>query len=215
MTITDLRVDWNEAFDNEPRIKVLLAPPKPANSDFIWRCNDRRDIWYAEYGSEARYFHGREDKPDRGYGGSMFNLNMANGSVVTLIGPWASRPAFPNALGFGPCTDASITYDPEVWERGYTFLSGAVRMDEVVDYIEAHPELNAIVVQSGAFYTLRHADGKCVKCHGTGVRDIGNGMLINCSRCREWTAVPVEETTLGEDGLKALEWAKGQTIIDG
>ena len=126
MKLLKAKVDWMEKFGNDPRLKVLVD--KVPNKEDL-RYSYKNGLYYAELDGYVSFFSYRG--PGNGFGGNVFDIVMTDGRNVSLVGPWSSRAAVANSVGFGPCLDVSITENPDSYERGYTFCSGHILMDLV------------------------------------------------------------------------------------
>lgn len=124
MEIRNIMIDWMEGYANDPEIKVLVDEiPK----DFIYE--KRGSLYFAEKEGCVRFFY--YERPDRGYGGTKFELKMEDGSTVILKGPWSSNSMTMNGAGFNPSIEVAMTEEVEVFKRGYTFYAGAMTVEKV------------------------------------------------------------------------------------
>lgn len=128
MRVTDAKVEWNEDVANNPRLQVLVDEIPPTES-MVFQSAKNKQIWYAEKDGYVRFFAGHPEKDGDGYGGRSYKLNTKEGEVV-LNGPYSSRAGVMNKEGFGPCVDVSITTDPSVLDKGYTFSSGSITLEK-------------------------------------------------------------------------------------
>ena len=120
------RVDWYDNFDNSPQIKVLVDElpkrhvykkiPKPGGA-----------LYYSDTGGIVRFYSYTEGD-QKGYGGAVFELELEDGTVDKIKGPWSSRAGAMNRY-FPLCLNATMTDDPEVMRRGHTFYAGAISFD--------------------------------------------------------------------------------------
>lgn len=120
MDVLAARVNWVENFDNTPRFEVLLSrepkPPVFQQKDYLYWGEDNGFV-------EFFYYH----SPGKGYGGSKFTINV-NGQTKTLIGPWSSRAGIMNKY-FPHCMEVSWVSDKASYDRGYTFIVGAITLE--------------------------------------------------------------------------------------
>lgn len=128
--IMDVRPNWHEEFDNPASFEVFLDCVAQ-NSDMVWQ--HRNGIYAANCGVDVSFYAYRA--PGQGYGGRVYEIKMQDGTTKKLIGPWsgsayAASATFPEWI----CTDVSITSEPKVWNKGYTFYSGAVLVSALVDW---------------------------------------------------------------------------------
>ena len=134
MRVINAEVDWKEDVANNPRLQVLVDEIPPIESMVFQSAGDRR-IWYAEKDGYVRFFSGHPETDGDGYGGRSYELNTKEGSVV-LNGPYSSRAGVMNKKGLGPCVDVSVTTDPNVLEKGYTFNSGSITLEKAKEAIK-------------------------------------------------------------------------------
>lgn len=134
MKILNARVDWMEGFANDPRLEVLVDE-LPEWGDMRFR--ERSGLYYAELEGFVNFmYYGGNGENTGGYGGRHFDLKMTNGMTETLRGPWSSRAGCVNRAGFPHCIEVSITDEPDVWERGYTFMAGALTVEKAHECLE-------------------------------------------------------------------------------
>lgn len=126
MKVIKGRVDWFEGRANRPRIE-LLVDRIPRLEELRYRYN--HGLWYGELDGYVSFFSWTGPSNEGGYGGRAFKLKTVDGDDVTLLGPWSSNSMDMNRVGFGPCLEASVIEEPAGFERGYTFMAGAVTLD--------------------------------------------------------------------------------------
>lgn len=84
--------------------------------------------YYNEIDGDVSFFF-HNPRNEQGYGGAIFKGKLEDGTEFSVRGPWSSNPGAMKKL-FGVDTmDVSITDDPEVWERGYTFYAGHITVE--------------------------------------------------------------------------------------
>jgi hypothetical protein len=149
MKILDMRVNWHLPYGNEPTLCLLVDDIPHTDSLRFRRLGN---IYYAEYEGYARFFSWNGRCNEGGYGGGKFAIKMADGSNVTLLGPWSSRAGHVNHIGFGPCLDISIADNDRDFRLG-PFLSAAVTK-ALID--EALPKFLPEIA-------LHHVEGKIDK----------------------------------------------------
>lgn len=120
MRCLKLKIDWNYGCSNNPAIRALVNRI-PETNDLRYR--KKGHLYYAELDGFASFFS--YNGPGEGYGGACFRVILEDGTVEVLKGPWSSSPSTVNAAGFGPCLPLTVTEEPEVWRRGYTFFAAA------------------------------------------------------------------------------------------
>lgn len=137
MEVENVAVDFKHGYGNSPELEVQVDNI-PDRSEIIYQSTDNRKLWYGETDGYANFFAGHPDNPGDGYGSRKFTLQTENGEVV-LTGPYSSRAGVINMKGFGPVVGVKLTDDPDVIDRGYTFLSGSITLEkaqEAVDMVE-------------------------------------------------------------------------------
>lgn len=122
MEVLNAKVDWNLRWANPPSL-YLLVDKIPDDLEY----EQRGSLYFAEKEGFVNFFY--YHVPDQGYGGRKFHLKMKDGSEKVLIGPWSSNSSAMNAGGFPLCMECTITDDPKVWEKGYTFYAGAILVE--------------------------------------------------------------------------------------
>ena len=122
MKILKAEIQLYKDFDNAPNIKILVDKI-PSHNMMIY--NQKEYIYYAQCGGYVSYYS--YTGPDEGYGGRTFELNMADGSVKKLKGPWHCGSRIANKY-FDECVECTITEDPIAWKNGFTFYSGAITL---------------------------------------------------------------------------------------
>ena len=111
-----------------PRFNIrLLVDRIPERSEM--RFTNKGHCWFSERGGYVEYFGWTPPSNNGGYCSRYFDIIMEDESKVTLLGPWSSRSSEINKLGFTPSLEVSITDDPKVFWRNYTFYAGAVTVD--------------------------------------------------------------------------------------
>ena len=131
MKILKARIEWMLKYANAPNIR-LLVDKLPDHKDL--RYERRGNLYFAEKDGYADFYS--YSRPDEGFGGREFRLTMVDGSEAVLKGPWSSRAAVMNGAGFPPTIPVSITDDPAVWERGFTFYGAHVTVDFVMPVLK-------------------------------------------------------------------------------
>lgn len=101
MDILGYLVDWqSESPDTHPFLSILVNGLNDIlkTLDNNFKYEKYKDIYFAEYYGFVSYFY--YEKPDCGYGGEAFNLQMIDGTTEKLIGPFSSRAGFINNLQY-------------------------------------------------------------------------------------------------------------------
>ncbi len=121
MKIISAKVDWHEQYSNHPNL--LIETDKLPEYDTM-RYQERMGIYYAEREGFASYFY--YTSPDVGFGGREFPITMKDGTKKTLKGPWSSRAACVNLMGFGPILD--VVFKEADSKYKYCDTAGAVTL---------------------------------------------------------------------------------------
>src|ERR1051326_7587374 len=97
MEVLAARVNYNEQFDNPPRLEILVDKfPNPMM--FESKVDGDGVAYFGERdGLVQFYFSDPRDKS--GYGGRSFTLAMKDGSEKIITGPWSSNSSYMNSLG--------------------------------------------------------------------------------------------------------------------
>ena len=127
MKVLQTSVDWYPGYANSPQLKVLVDK---APDHSLLRYEKRGGLYFAHLDGYVSFFY--YDKPGDGYAGRVFDITLLDGTQVSLKGPWSSRAGCVNNAGFEPCLNVSLTDDPTVWTRGYTFFAAAVTLKAVL-----------------------------------------------------------------------------------
>jgi len=152
MQVKGLKVYWENDFSNDAILEVIVDNIPDYSEIMEYECKkfEKIELYYAsdeKTGLVNFYLSDFEDH--RGFGGRSFKLNMKDGSVVTLVGPWSSRPAIFHKAGFPFCTNIYIT------EERYNHCSYAAfmlnsKLEELIK--EFLPELQYYIAANGKIY---------------------------------------------------------------
>lgn len=97
-------IEWYPRAINRPRIEVEFDGPAPKQEEFKYLCKveEQGTMYYSlPVGDEVDYmFHNPHN--ERGYGGRVYKLNMLDGRVVEVKGPWSSRNGGLNGPDYNP-----------------------------------------------------------------------------------------------------------------
>lgn len=134
MKILAAKADWCETFDNHPRLKILVDK-MPDHDKRIYKVKSysggRRAFFSSTEGLVNFFLHNPKD--EKGYAGRVFTAKLEDGSEVKVKGPWSSNYMFMSEEFGVPCTDITITDDPKVWERGYTFYGSNITVELAIE----------------------------------------------------------------------------------
>ena len=124
-------VNWMEGWANPPKL-VVHMDDYPDAGRFIFE--ERNGCYFAvdQASGVVRFFYYAQ--PGRGYGGRDFTLRMKDGSERTLSGPWSSRCACMNEVGFPHSVECVI-----VTKEGHN-VSGALLIDKAKELLRAADE---------------------------------------------------------------------------
>ncbi len=133
MKIIDVRPKWMEEFDNVPTFDVLVSE-KPSFTVY----QERDTLYVAQDGVILCHFS-YDGKPNEGFGGWRRTVTMLDGTTRDIVGGWYSgahsiNSVFPELL----CTDCGYTASHDDWQRGYTFTSSQVLLEELVAWYAAN-----------------------------------------------------------------------------
>lgn len=128
MEILKANINFKKGYANPPTMRVLVDKI-PSVGDMIYE--ERAGCYLAEKDGYVNFFY--YDRPGEGYGGAIFNrsIKQDDGTTkkVSFKGPWSSRPSAMNMRFDIQCVGVSITDEPDVFEKGYTFMSGAITLE--------------------------------------------------------------------------------------
>jgi hypothetical protein len=168
MKVLDARVNWNIGWNNDPELEILVGKI-PDSADL--RYEAKGGIYFAELeGYVSFFYHSGEPEQQEGYGGRSFALTMKDGSTVVLKGPWSSRSACANAVGFTPSVEVSIFTSSESWLRGFTAFAGHITEELYLSTVERF-FTGTVKVEKGVRcgeprLLLRYTEDPCEVCKG-------------------------------------------------
>jgi hypothetical protein len=159
--IQNVKIDWMEGWGNSPRIEVLFDK-LPNQDELAYECAD--NCYLAIEGDYASFWTWNGNGNNRGMGGHEFDIHMRDGSTVTLRGPWSSNSQAMNERFPMHVVEASVTDNPVVFARGYTFNAAAVTVNALLEYLRQHPDADwrVGIVQNytGRWYNVVRANGE-------------------------------------------------------
>lgn len=146
MKILKAKVQWNKGFANSPEF-MALVDAYPSAEDFKYVAGPC-GIYYAELDGAVDFFY--YSSPGEGYGGRHFKLNMVDGSIKTLKGPWSSRAGAMNRFMMSeffhqqtdfdsppmPCSEVLVFTKELEYDRGYTAISGSFTLPRLLECAE-------------------------------------------------------------------------------
>lgn len=131
MKVLDARIRDHSDTYNPHRLELLVDAMPDTRQMRHEMLVEKDAIYY--FANEGGYVHFGVHHPgnERGYGGAIVEVTDTEGVVYKFRGPWSSRPEV-MFVRFGiksvPC---SITDDPRVFEKGYTFFAADVDLNIV------------------------------------------------------------------------------------
>lgn len=128
--ILDAKIEWFKGCANSPQFK-LLVDKIPSIEELVY--DEKRDgagtMYFAEKDGYVDFMY-HTPRNENGYGGRKWTIKVrkSGGSVEERIvkGPWSSNSPAMNGAGYHPSVEVTITDDPDVWKRGFTFYAGHV-----------------------------------------------------------------------------------------
>ena len=121
-------VNWMEGWANPPKLEVHIDV-EPNKDEFVYE--QRGGCYFAvePETSSVRFFY--YEAPGRGYGGHVFHIDLVDGTKKKLVGPWSSRCACMNEVGFPHSTEVTFIL-PDGSHR-----SGALLIDKAKELLHA------------------------------------------------------------------------------
>jgi len=140
MKILKAKVRNSTEFDNLPTLEVLVDEI-PDYKSLVYE--QKGCCYFAEKDGLVDFYY--YSSPGEGYGGSKFSIIMKDGSTKVLEGPWSGNSLGMEQAGFMRSVNVSLTDDPKVFEKGYTFSGAHLTLDK---FIEACKVADCLVAQS-------------------------------------------------------------------
>lgn len=153
MKILDAKIRNYSEFDNLPTLEVLVDKI-PDRDSLVY--DQKGSFYFAEKDGYVSFFH--YSRPGEGYGGRKFTINV-NGKQKYLIGPWSSNSVSMEQAGFQRTANVSLTDDPKVMEKGYTFYGANLTFEK---FEEACKIANGLVGQDR--HGFLHPMPRCEDC---------------------------------------------------
>jgi hypothetical protein len=85
MKVSNLEIDWNLAFGNDPMI-VLHVDELPTVQYQVFEDKERHLYWGERDGFVEAYLYNPKDQS--GFGGALTPLELTTGEVIQIKGPW-------------------------------------------------------------------------------------------------------------------------------
>lgn len=150
--LSDAFVAWDV---NHSWLTLTIVPKDKEAYDTLFK-GFRYDVRESEWGSMCYYAHNElgmvrffthNKENETGFGGSPYELELTDGTFVTIKGPWSSSPTSMMKLGFTPCdeiTCAPSTSANMTWEAMQAvvdhFCPGFTVSGDVTDWADSGPE---------------------------------------------------------------------------
>lgn len=154
MNLVKAMIDWNMGLGNTPKFEAIFDQV-PEWGSWVWKRHQGEPAYFSEQDGYVSFLYGGE-KPDRGFAGRRFNLQLEPGTVipnsakkdfgdryneeanrVTLVGPWSGNAAGMNQLGFTESVHCSIDTNIKTLAWHGTFHEGHItlaRAKELAEY---------------------------------------------------------------------------------
>lgn len=88
MKITNVEIDWMEAWANDPKLK-FTATDVPEFSEYVY--TQKGNLYFAQHECGLASFFSHDPGNESGFGGGEFTLQLDTGDTKTIKGPWSSR----------------------------------------------------------------------------------------------------------------------------
>jgi len=145
MRILNARVNWFEGAANSPELQVLVdkIPPIGDIEHKVIQTETHGALYYGEEDGYVHYLYELATDPT-GFGGSSFTIRVKydDGHIQerTIVGPWSSRAGVVNWMTPLDVVDVAMTDNKDSFERGYTFMRGAITRNLALQaiYIISH-----------------------------------------------------------------------------
>lgn len=149
MKILDVRIDWMLRYGNAPSLTVVVDRI-PRLDDFRFRAVPvGRGTFYHARNGDAVYFLMHDPRSTSGFGGSIWNLTMDDGSPVALKGPWSSSTGVYNGVAEPHCASVAYLSEDYPWGGG---IAGYLTVDALNAALArlVHPEIQLHAVGCGS-----------------------------------------------------------------
>jgi len=136
MEILKTKVFWNQAFENDARLQILVDRI-PQREELIYRKSGSH--YLAVLDGYASYYYWRGPDNTNGFYGAEFPIKLQEGedvNEVILKGPWSSRAGAVNRSFKEQIVQVSMTEQPTSFDKGSTFMSGAITLAKAVEASE-------------------------------------------------------------------------------
>jgi hypothetical protein len=121
------KINWNHGWANGPELELKVDYiPHLAELAFT----RKGDCFSAEKDGFVQYFYWHEPSGQQsGFGGWNIEINLIDGSSITLKGPWSSRCQVMNKMGFQTSVEALLI------DKDKKRLAGSVTLEWLKRYI--------------------------------------------------------------------------------
>ena len=101
------------------------------------RFQHRDGLWWGEADGMVQFYAWEGPGNAGGFGGSVYKLPMADGTIAELLGPWSSRPGVMHQAGFPACMEVEWAVDDN-YAYGHMLVdvikaSGLVALEQLTD----------------------------------------------------------------------------------
>lgn len=149
LAITAASVEWHESYSNAPSLVIEIDAHLPKLADY--RFEQRGAHFFAQHESGLCSFLYWDGPSDHGYGGSVFDITMTDGTPRSLKGPWSGNESSMAAAGFPRTYGCRVRHRVE-WgdgwsEHGHVHLLEPLWLDAIARFC---PDAHAVLVTKGA-----------------------------------------------------------------
>lgn len=136
MRVLRAKINYNDGYCNNPELQVLVDKiPELKDLDYkvIRRkdCGTGMNLYLAEKEGYVNFMAWSGKGNDNGCCGMEWQI-IVNGKPVLVRGPWSSRSGVMNMFFKTQCMEVAITDNAESFEKGYTFIAGALTVEKVL-----------------------------------------------------------------------------------
>lgn len=138
-------INWNYRFERLSELQIVVNEI-PNLDDLRYKhidlgCNE---LWFAEKEGYVSFFSWASPKQSGGFNGRHFPIILEDGSMITLLGPWASRAGVMNKHFLPQCLDVAIKVHPAI--KSTCWRKAAVTLEFALEAIKLCKEPIELVV---------------------------------------------------------------------
>jgi hypothetical protein len=139
-------VNWYEKYANDPELQIIVDK-LPRQEDLRYKHIDigTTELWFAEKEGYVSFYAWNSPKQDKGFYGRHFDITLEDGSMVTLLGPWASRSGVMNKWFLPQCLEVSLKEEKNY--NGVSWYSCSVTLEFALEAIKLCKEPIDLVVK--------------------------------------------------------------------